>query len=94
MFSWLSTLLKGLLGESVARMLTGAGLSVVSYAAILPIVMAALNAAAAAFRGINADALNLILLFGIGEAISAIGAAMLTRMAISSASVGLKKAAA
>lgn len=93
MLKYLSQLLKNLLGDSLARVLGGAGLSLVSMAALVPLVTTALNAAASAVGGIGGDVLNVILLFGFGEAMSVMGAAMLTRMSIQAASVGLKKAA-
>lgn len=92
MLKYLSQLLKNLLGDSFARVLTGAGLSLVTMAALVPLVTTSLNAAAGAVGGIGGDVLNVILLFGFGEALSVMGAAMLTRMSIQAASVGLKKA--
>lgn len=94
MLKYLAQLLKNLLGDSVGRVLSGAGLSLVSMAALLPLVTSALNAAASAVGGIGGDVLNVILLFGFGEALSVMGAAMLTRMSVQAAGVGLKKASA
>lgn len=97
MLKYLAQLLKNLLGDSVGRVLSGAGLSLVSMAALLPLVTSALNAAASAvggIGGIGGDVLNVILLFGFGEALSVMGAAMLTRMSVQAAGVGLKKASA
>ena len=92
MLKYISLLLKNLLGDAFARVLTGAGLSMVSMAALLPLVTTALNAAASAVGGIGGDLLNVILLFGFGEALSVMGAAMLTRMSIQAATFGIKKA--
>lgn len=93
MLKRLYQLLENLLGGSIARMLTGAGLTLVSYAALSGVLLGALNAAAAAFGGF-ADALyQITMLSGIGHALSIIGAAMMTRIALNSAALGIKKAA-
>lgn len=93
MRSWLSGLLKNLFGDSIARVLGGAGLSLVSAAVMIPLVTTLLNQAASAIGGVPGDLLSMIGLFGFGEAMSIIGSAMLTRLAIQSTSVGIKKAA-
>lgn len=93
MLKWLSLLLKNLLGDGVGRVLSGAGLSLVTGAVALPLITTALNAAASAVGGIGGDVLNVALLFGFGEALSVMGTAMLTRAAMVSARVGLKRAA-
>lgn len=92
MRSWLATLLKNLFGDSVARVLGGAGLSLATAALLLPAITSALNAAASGINGIPSDVLNVALLFGFGEAMSLIGSAMLTRVAMNSTRLGLKKA--
>lgn len=93
MRSWLSTLLKNLFGDSIARVLGGAGLSLVSAAVLIPLVTTMLNEAASAMGGMPGDMLSIVALFGFGEAMSIIGSAMLTRLAIQSTSVGIKRAA-
>jgi hypothetical protein len=93
MLKWLSVLLKNLFGDGVARLLGGAGLSLVTGAVALPLITTALNAASAAIGGIGADVLNVALLFGFGEAMSIIGTAMLTRAAMGATRVGIKRAA-
>lgn len=90
MRSWLATLLKTLFGDSIARALGGAGISVVSAAIILPAITAALNAAAGMMGGAG-DILNVALLFGLGECMSITGSAMLTRLAMNSGKLGLRK---
>jgi len=92
MRSWLANLLRNLFGDAVARIFGGAGLALVTSAVMIPVVTTALNQAAAAFGGIPADILNVVLLFGFGEAMSIIGAAMLTRLAVQSANVGVRRA--
>ena len=93
MRSWLSGLLKNLFGESIARALGGAGISLVSAAVLLPLVTAALNAAASGLNGLPGDLLNVMLLCGLGECLSVVGSAMLTRVAMDAGKIGLKKAA-
>lgn len=86
-------LLQSLFGNSLARILSGAGLSVVSYAALVPVVLAGLNLAAAKVGGIAGDLASLALLSGVGEGMSIVGSAAIARMSIASASVGIGKAA-
>lgn len=93
MRSWFSGLLKNLFGESIARALGGAGLSIATAALLLPLITSGLNMAASALGGITADVLNVALLFGFGEAMTIMGTAMLTRVALNSTKLGLKKAA-
>jgi len=92
MLKRLYLLLENLLGSSVAKMLAGAGVSLVSYAALAGVVMGALNAAAAAVGGMPAALYQVAMMSGIGYAISIIGAAIMTRVALNSASLGFKKA--
>lgn len=94
MFKTLFDLLAKLLGNSAARVLSGAGLSLASYAALSAAVLAALNGVAQGFANVSADIANLVLLFGVGEALSIVGAAMLTRVALQSATLGITRASA
>jgi len=80
-----------LFGSGIATFLTGAGLSVASYTAIAAACTAALSAAVTSFDGLGSDVANIVLLCGVGQSISIIGAAMLTRAAIQSANVGVTK---
>jgi len=89
--SGIGSLLQKTLGNSAARVLTGAGLSVASYGAITVAISTALSALTSSFSALPSAMLNIILLAGVGQAISIIGAAMLTRAAINSATVGLTK---
>jgi hypothetical protein len=91
MFKRIFDLLSKLLGNGAARVLSGAGLSLASYAALSAAVLAALNGVAGAFANVSADVANLVLLFGVGESISIIGAAMLTRVALQSAALGITR---
>lgn len=89
----MKALLQSLFGDSIARMLGGAGLSVISMAALIPVVLTALNLVSSRINGIAGDLASLALLSGLGEGLSIIGSAIMARMAISSAGVGIGKAA-
>lgn len=93
MFGRLAALLAGLFGNSLARILTGAGLSLASYAALSTAISVMLNTLVASFSNLSTDLANMVLLMGVGQAISIIGAAMLTRAGLAAASLGLKRAA-
>lgn len=92
MRSWLASFFRELFGESIARALGGAGLTLASAALVLPLVTSLLNLAASKFGGIPSDILNISLLFGLGEMLSGLGAAMLTRTMMQSTNLGIKKA--
>ncbi|ALQ96912.1 hypothetical protein B398_05615 [Xylella fastidiosa 32] len=92
MFSWLAMLLRNILGQTVARGLVGAGLALVTTVLLIPLVTSALNLIVSKISGIPADVLNIALLMGFGEALSIIGSAMLTRLALQSLHVGIVKA--
>lgn len=89
---WLAALLAQLLGSAVARVATGAGIGLVTFASLTPLVLSALNAMASRMQGIPSAMLNVILLSGAGVGITMIGSAIMTRVAIDAAKVGLKKA--
>jgi hypothetical protein len=80
-------ILERLLGGSIARALTGAGLGVVNFAAIAAAVTVALNLVVSKVSGMPADIANGLLIFGFGEAMSIIGASILTRVAMESAGI-------
>lgn len=88
---WLGALLASLLGTAVSRLLVGAGLGVATFASVTPLVLSALNSAASAMAGVGGAALQIALMSGLGEALSAIGSAMLTRLAIESAKIAITK---
>jgi hypothetical protein len=93
MFAALGELLTGLLGGLLARVLIGAGMGVVTYGVLTTAVAGALSAMVAQFGGIPSDMLNLLLLSGVGQGLSIIGAAMTARAAMRAASVGVGMAA-
>lgn len=87
-------LLKALFGDAIARMLSGAGMSVVSFAALLPLVQGALTLTVQHINSLPGDIAAIALLGGLGEAVSIIGSCILTRMAIVSMSTAITKSAA
>lgn len=92
MIAALKLLLGSLLGNFIARILTGAGMAVATGAVLMPVVTSALDAAAQGIGGIPGDMLGVLNLGGFGEAMSIIGSAMLTRTAINAGRVGIKMA--
>ena len=84
------------MGGLVQTVLLGAGLALVTYVGLSPLVESALDSATQQLTGSGLPnvALQFALLAGTGEALSILGSAILTRLAISAASkaVGLKKA--
>ncbi|AVY66703.1 MULTISPECIES: DUF2523 family protein [Xanthomonas translucens group] len=90
----MKALLQSLFGDALARILSGAGLSVISYAAITPVVLGALNLVATRINGLAADVASLALMSGTGEAMTIVGSAIMARMAINAAGVGVGKAVA
>ena len=90
---WLVTLLTSLLGSAAARVLTGAGLGLVTFAGLTPVVLSALNLLRDKVGGMTGEIAQLCLLSGIGVGLSMIGSAIMTRVAIEAGKVALKKAA-
>lgn len=90
----MKALLQSLFGDALARILSGAGLSVISYAAITPVVLGALDLVATRINGLAADVASLALMSGTGEAMTIVGSAIMARMAINAAGVGVGKAVA
>lgn len=90
---WLAALLTQLLGSAVARVATGAGIGLVTFAALTPIVLSAMNEISARMGGIESAVLNIMLLSGAGPALSMIGSAIVARVAIEAGKIGLKKVA-
>jgi len=76
----------------IPMILAGAGVSLVVYAALFPVVETLLTDSILALNGLPQVALQLALLGGAGEALSITGSALLTRMAITSVAniAGLK----
>jgi len=90
---WLASFLVSLVGNSLARVLTGAGLGLATGAALLPLVRIALNKIPQYFGGISADLANVMLMSGAGEGITIIGSAIVTKVVIDAGKVAVQKAA-
>lgn len=81
------------LGGAIARMLTGAGLAIFTYTQVVGLVTDALEYAVTVLQGTaSASVIGLLMLFGVGDALSMIGSALLTRATIVglSAFIGVK----
>lgn len=90
---WLASFLTSLLGNALARVLTGAGLGLATGAALLPLVRIALNKIPQMWGGIAADMANVLLMSGVGEGITMIGSAIVTKVVIDAGKVAVTKAA-
>lgn len=89
MMQLLTTLFIWVLSGMIARMLLGAGLTVLTFSLAYPYVEQLLNYGADALSSVPSAILQLALLTGIGEFITIVGSALLTRAAIKAASVGM-----
>lgn len=89
----LLSVLKWAMGGLIARILVGAGLTLVGYASFVPLVYTGLNQLNSALGGLPADMLQVLLLGGLGEVLSIIGSAMLTRVSLLAGLAGLARAA-
>lgn len=70
----------------IPLILVGAGLTLVSFTALMPLVEAFFNEAVNNISGLPQTALQLMLLGGFGEVLSILVSAVLTRLTISTAS--------
>lgn len=86
-------LLFGLLSWAAAGLipmvLLGAGLSLVTFVGLSPIIEGLMNQAVSSFSGLPSAAFQLALLAGVGQFFSIVGSAILSRIAIQA---GLKVA--
>jgi len=69
-------------GSAVARMLAGAGLTVVVFAGVGTLVQSLLDDAATELGGLPGDILSIMYLGGVGIALSIVGSALLARVAL------------
>lgn len=79
---------------AIANLLVGAGLTLVVYSGVSGAVEALLSNAASLLGGLPADVMQLALLSGVGDALSILGSAILTRVTLVMASniAGIKRA--
>ncbi len=83
--------LRNLLGETVARVLTGGGLALISFAGLSALFLGALDLIRGYASGISGDMFNVLLLFGFGEAMTLIGTGVMTRAGLQAATLGLTR---
>lgn len=79
------------MGGLIARTLVGAGLTVVGYVAFVPLLEYGLDQLNYALGGIAADVLNVLLLGGLGDIITIIGSAMMTKISLLAGLAGLAR---
>lgn len=91
--AFLVSLLGSMLGTGAARVLTGAGLAVVSFAGLKPVIDAALQAIQDYWGGLPGGLAAIAAISGLGVGMGFIGTAIIIRVGIDSAKIGLKKAA-
>jgi len=77
----------------IPTLLVGAGLSLVTFTALNPLIESMLEGAASSLNGLPLAAVQWTLLAGVGDALSILGSAILTRLSIVAASnaLGLRK---
>lgn len=80
-----------ILGGLISRALVGAGLTLVGYVAFVPILENGLSLINSALAGMAADMFNILMLGGLGEVLSIIGSAMLTRVSLLAGLAGLAR---
>jgi len=73
----------------IPTMLVGAGLSLVTFTAMSPLIESMLNTAASSLYGLPLAAVQWTLLAGVGDALSIMGSAVLSRLTIVAASNAL-----
>lgn len=88
-FAWLAAYF----GAGVARLLTGAGLGIATFAGLSLAVSTALNVVIAYFGDLPGTMAQIVLLSGFANAINMIGTAILTRLALTSGALSLRKVA-
>lgn len=91
MFSKFYLMLTSLFGSLGARVLSGAGISIASYALIMPVILTALNLADNAFSGLPAAVVQLLAMSGIGSAFSIIASALIAKAAMDHQQIGFLK---
>lgn len=92
MFTVLQGLLGGLVGSLAPRVLVGGGLALALAVGLDTLVSSFLSQVVASIGGIPADTLQIMLLAGLGQALSILGGALLTRAALAAALAGVTKA--
>lgn len=87
----LQAVLGGIAGSLGTRVLVGTGLALAVATGLDVLVSNSLSFVVAQFSGLPANIGSIVLLFGLGEALSILGAALLTRAVLAAALVGVAK---
>lgn len=77
------------LGAAIGRIITGVGLSIISYSTLNYYLHDYLNQMVASLQGLESDVLNIVLMAGVSDAIGIIGSAALARMTVTTAASAL-----
>jgi len=87
----LKSILTNTLKGSLGKVLRGAGLGLFTYAVLVGAITTALTGLVATVGGLPSEALQFFLLCGMGDAISILGAAVLTAAHLKSQGVSIGK---
>lgn len=79
--------LKNLVGDFIAKSFVGAGLGIVSFAGLSALMLTALDAVKTYMGSLANAMLQMMLLLGVGEALTILGTAVMTRIAMQSAGI-------
>lgn len=91
MHALLLKLLKWTFGGLIAQVLVGAGITLFGYGAMIGLMQYALNQVAGALGGVSGDVLDILLLGGLGESLTIVGSAMVTRVSLLAGIAGLAR---
>lgn len=91
MGSFLLKILQFAIGSAIAKLLVGAGIAAVTYRGLSTLVPPLLDGFVNSLNDVSSEALNIILIAGLGEAITIIGSAAIARatLAAATSSIGL-----
>lgn len=76
-------------GSAIAKLFIGVGVAGVTYQGLTTAVPPLLNGFVASLNGVSSEALNIILLAGLGEALTIIGSAAIARATMTAATTAL-----
>lgn len=77
------------IGAAIGRIVTGVGITIITYATLNGLLHDYLNELVASIQGVPGSALNILLLAGVSDALGIIGSAALARMAVMTAANAL-----
>lgn len=94
MWAALGNILAGLAGSLLGRVLVGAGLGIATFAVIGTMTNSLMEILAQNLSGVSADLAQLLRISGVAAGLSMVGSAFLTRAAMVSAMIAVKKVSA